>query len=136
MLKAIWPSIAHLPNHLPANASITSTGIGWAPSQFQQRSSVLRTALLPYLLVHSVPFHVRLTPEDTISLLGKSNNSTTNVVSPAHMGICESTPKYISPHTKEYFEWQRATVGLAECFQQRGSIFCNRRSQHAEFYRK
>ncbi|KAF8483426.1 NCS1 nucleoside transporter family [Russula ochroleuca] len=25
MLKAIWPSIAHLPNHLPANASITTT---------------------------------------------------------------------------------------------------------------
>ncbi|KAI0281859.1 cytosine-purine permease [Russula aff. rugulosa BPL654] len=27
MLKAIWPSIAHFPNHLPANASITSSGL-------------------------------------------------------------------------------------------------------------
>ncbi|KAI0288327.1 NCS1 nucleoside transporter family [Russula brevipes] len=27
MLKAIWPSIAHLPNHLPPSASITSSGL-------------------------------------------------------------------------------------------------------------
>ncbi|TFY79951.1 hypothetical protein EWM64_g4056 [Hericium alpestre] len=27
MLKAIWPSLAHLPNHLPANANITTSGI-------------------------------------------------------------------------------------------------------------
>jgi Permease for cytosine/purines, uracil, thiamine, allantoin len=26
MLKAIWPSIAHLPNHLPPNANITTSG--------------------------------------------------------------------------------------------------------------
>jgi NCS1 family nucleobase:cation symporter-1 len=26
MLKAIWPSIAHLPNHLPPNAHITTSG--------------------------------------------------------------------------------------------------------------
>ncbi|KAF8504347.1 permease for cytosine/purines, uracil, thiamine, allantoin-domain-containing protein [Russula emetica] len=27
ILKAIWPSIAHLPNHFPANASITTSGM-------------------------------------------------------------------------------------------------------------
>ncbi|KAL4071571.1 permease for cytosine/purines, uracil, thiamine, allantoin-domain-containing protein [Scleroderma yunnanense] len=27
MLKAIWPSIANLPNHLPSNANITSSGL-------------------------------------------------------------------------------------------------------------
>jgi cytosine/uracil/thiamine/allantoin permease len=27
ILKAIWPSIAHLPNHLPANANITTSGM-------------------------------------------------------------------------------------------------------------
>ncbi|KAI0258157.1 NCS1 nucleoside transporter family [Gloeopeniophorella convolvens] len=27
MLKAIWPSIAHLPNHLPPNANITTAGM-------------------------------------------------------------------------------------------------------------
>lgn len=26
MLKAIWPSIQHLPNHLPASANITTAG--------------------------------------------------------------------------------------------------------------
>lgn len=31
MLKAIWPSIAHFPNHLPANASITSSGMVQSP---------------------------------------------------------------------------------------------------------
>jgi len=63
-------------------------------------SCVIRTALLLYLLVHSVPFHVRLAPKDTISLLGKSDYSTTNLVSSTHMGICESAPQYISPRTK------------------------------------
>jgi hypothetical protein len=104
--------------------------------QPQERSCVPRTALLLYLLVHSVPFHVCLAPEDTISLLGKSNHSTTDLVSSTHMGICESTLKYISPHTKEYLEWQRTTVGPAECFQQRVWTFCNCRSQHVEFYCK
>ena len=27
MLKAIWPSLARLPNHLPASANITTSGI-------------------------------------------------------------------------------------------------------------
>jgi nucleobase:cation symporter-1, NCS1 family len=27
MLKAIWPSIAHLPNHLPPSANITTAGL-------------------------------------------------------------------------------------------------------------
>jgi hypothetical protein len=49
--------------------------------------------MLLHLLVHSAPFHVCLAPEDTISLLSKSNHSTTNLVSSTHMGICESTPK-------------------------------------------
>jgi hypothetical protein len=31
ILKAIWPSIAHLPNHLPTNASITTTGMCQSP---------------------------------------------------------------------------------------------------------
>lgn len=31
ILKAIWPSIAHLPNHLPANASITTSGMFQLP---------------------------------------------------------------------------------------------------------
>src|SRR6266436_478713 len=26
MLKAIWPSLAHLPNHLPPSANITTSG--------------------------------------------------------------------------------------------------------------
>ena len=31
MLKTIWPSIAHLPNHLPANAGITTSGMFQPP---------------------------------------------------------------------------------------------------------
>ena len=93
ILKAIWPSIAHLPNHLPANANITSSGMFHYLSRFQQRSYVSRNALLFYLLVHSVSFLVHLAPETTISLPGKINHSTAYVVSSAHMGICEGTPK-------------------------------------------
>ena len=86
-------------------------------SRFQQRSCLVRTALLLYLLVHSVPLYVCLSTEDTISILGKGNHSATNVVSAAHMGTCESTPKQFSPQTKRDFEWKRAAMGLAQCFQ-------------------
>ncbi len=41
MLKAIWPSIAHIPNHLPADASITSSGM------FQSPFTISRTFMCP-----------------------------------------------------------------------------------------
>jgi len=48
--------------------------------------------MLLSLLVHSVPFHVCFTPEDTSSVLGKDNHNTANILSHAHMGIYKSAP--------------------------------------------
>jgi len=65
MLKAIWPSIAHLPNHLPPSANITT----------------------------SVPIYVRLSTEDTLAILGQINYSSAHMDSVAYLGDGQSTPK-------------------------------------------
>ena len=81
--------MAHLSNHLPPNAGMTTSGTDLLPFVIQQYLRTLRNALLLSLLAHSVPFHVHLTPQNTISILSKDDFSAANVLCAAHMGICE-----------------------------------------------
>lgn len=62
ILKAIWPSIAHLPNHLPADASITTSGMFLMPSTvpttfmcYQGCSATLSIGLSSFLSCSSRP---------------------------------------------------------------------------------
>ena len=108
MLKAIWPSIAHLPNHLPPSANITTVGtFYWTAPKSGQLSRCLfyRNDLLLSVLAHSAPFYVHLTAEDTLAFLGQSDHCATNMVSDAYLGICQSAPKQWYSCTKGEAEW-------------------------------
>ena len=55
MLKAIWPSIAHSPNHLPPNASITSSGMVQS-TFFSLKNVHVSSGLLCYFIYWSIKF--------------------------------------------------------------------------------
>ncbi len=68
MLKAIWPSVAHIPNRLPVSSHITSVG----PFPLLYLLYVLRNIdtftlfrhdVLLSLLAYPISSHVHLTPE-------------------------------------------------------------------------
>ena len=117
MLKAIWPSIARLPNHLPPSANITTSGTcppDTAPKSGQHlRCLFYRDDLLLSLLVHSVPFYAHLATEDTLAIFRQSNHCATDMVGVAYLGICQSAPKQWDSCTKGRAEWQCALVGVA-----------------------
>jgi hypothetical protein len=101
MLKAIWPSIAHLPNHLPPSANITTTGTSTGPGLFlHSRRLLYRDDLLLSLLAYSTPFYVRLTAEDTLVVFGQSNHSTTDMAGFTYLGVRQSAPRQWDPCTK------------------------------------
>jgi hypothetical protein len=94
MLKAIWPSIAHLPNHLPPSANITTSGarqlvfISWTNAHEFRRNDLLLS-----LLVLSVPIYVRLSAQDTLAIFGQIDYSSAHMDSVAYLGDGQSTLK-------------------------------------------
>jgi hypothetical protein len=105
MLKAIWPSIARLPNHFPSSANITTSGtcvLDPAPKSEQHlRCLFYRDDLLLSLLAHSVPFYARLATEDTLAVFCQGNHSATDMVGVAYLGVCQSAPKQWDSCTKD-----------------------------------
>ena len=97
MLKAIWPSIAYLPNHLPPSANITTSGtrqlVFIKYSGLTTADVFRRDDLLLYFLVHSVPIYVRVSTEDTLAILGQINHSSAHMDSVAYLGDGQSAPK-------------------------------------------
>lgn len=76
MLKAIWPSVARVPNHLSPDANITTVGttlsniIPFIQTCIADSLRFRRHVLLP-LLASPVPFHAHLTPADQVLLHGQ-----------------------------------------------------------------
>jgi hypothetical protein len=105
MLKAIWPSIARLPNHLPPSANITTSGTcpldPASESRQHLRCLFYRDNLLLSLLVHSAPFYAHLATKDTLAVFGQSNHSATDMVGVAYLGVCQSAPKQRDSCTKD-----------------------------------
>lgn len=65
MLKAIWPSIVHFPNHLPKSASITSVGTLDKPCSLVAIDRIQILGLFCYLLFWLVQFPFMLiTPQN------------------------------------------------------------------------
>ena len=101
MLKAIWPSIGRLPNHLSPSANITTAGTSSGPGLLlRSRRLLYRDDLLLSLLAHSTPFYVRLTAEDTLVVFCQSNHSTTDMVGFTYLGVRQSAPQQWDPCTK------------------------------------
>jgi hypothetical protein len=108
MLKAIWPSFAHLPNHLPPSANITTSGTYELQPLIlikQKTYACQRDDLLLTLLAHTVPIHVRLSAEDTLAVLSQINYSSTHMVNAAYLGTGQSPSKYGSVCPKGKAEW-------------------------------
>ena len=93
MLKAIWPSIAHLPNHLPPGANITTSGARPLSNSQTNAHVFRRNDLLLSFLVDSVPIYVRLSTEDTLAVLGEIDCSSAHMDSVAYLGDGQSAPK-------------------------------------------
>jgi hypothetical protein len=109
MLKAIWPSFAHLPNHLPSSANITTSGtceLRILIKQLNKKAYAFqRDDLLLSLLAHSVPIHVHISTEDTLTILSQINYSSAHMVSAAYLGTGQSAPKYGSIRPKGRAKW-------------------------------
>jgi hypothetical protein len=109
MLKAIWPSFAHLPNHLPPSANITTSGaceLLILIKQLDKKAYAFqRDDLLLSLLAHSVPILVHLSTEDTLAILSQISYCSTRMVSAAYLGTGQSTSKYGSVRPKGRAKW-------------------------------
>src|SRR6267154_5636384 len=110
MLKAIWPSFAHLPNHLPPSANITTSGacelVLMLIKQLDKKTYAFqRDDLLLSLLAPSVPIHVHLSTEDTLAILSQINYSSAHMVSAAYLGTGQSASKFGSVRPKGKAKW-------------------------------
>ena len=91
MLRAIWPSIARLPNRLPPGANITSTGEKSRQTTDSVTNATYRDALLLYLLDTAVPLHVYLPTEDSLVVRCEGYRRTHLLDWFAHLGIRQSS---------------------------------------------
>jgi hypothetical protein len=74
MLKAIWPSLAHLHNDLPAGANITTSGMHSAALRSDSKESLIiaghivanRNDVLLLILADSVPAYARFASKDPL----------------------------------------------------------------------
>lgn len=91
MLKAIWPSIAKMPNHLPVSANITSSGVSFPllPIVKCLPYHFLRIDVLLSLLAHSVSVFVCDSSQDPLAVLRKGRAHTHSMAGNGHMGICQ-----------------------------------------------
>lgn len=81
MLKAIWPSIARLPNHLPANANITTSGMFpylRSVAAFLTSECRRHDVLLP-LLAHPISVHVCFAAENPLAFPHQSNHCSSDL---------------------------------------------------------
>ena len=90
MLKAIWPSLVRLPNHLPANANITTAGEGRYNRRPTHSHVCYSHHVLLLVLVDTIPLHAGVTAENSLALLGQSYHRPTCVDSHAYLGLCQN----------------------------------------------
>ena len=118
MLRAIWPSIEHLPNHLPENANITTAGIMcYFLYWLIQVSECLAVFPPPKTLIQFakilVPLSARVSATYTLALCCKSRSRPSDMVGDAYLGVCQgaSTP---GDHRRPCeHSWASLVVGLA-----------------------
>ena len=89
MLKAIWPSLAHLNNGLAPGANITTAGM---PVRSCQESHSCtdedyRYHVLFPVLAHPVPLDVRLPTEDSMAIHDQGVRRPARMAGDAHLGI-------------------------------------------------
>ena len=118
MLKAIWPSLAHLPNHLPTNANITTSGrcydvmvISDLPIHYIYRNDVLFS-----VLATAIPFRAYLASEDSMALPRQSNYCAYCVACYAHLGVRKSSLFQRLLWATRPIIWKWLQLGLVGCF--------------------
>ena len=96
MIKAIWPSIAHLPNHLPVSANITTSGT--YPCRFVAPPFNLSRPQRPFvllpLLAHPISVHVYLAPEDSMVVCGKGCHCSRCMDCHAHLVVRQGSASH------------------------------------------
>lgn len=95
MLKAIWPSIAHIPNRLPASSNITTVGPFtefYSPHVLRNSNTLylFRHDVLLSLLAHSISSYVHITPEHQTFLHCQGNRRPYCMVEHPHLGLRQS----------------------------------------------
>jgi len=95
MIEAIWPSFIHFPNHLPANAGITSAGIlcfmlYWVLQTSEFQDIVSPSIKRDGLTVSSSP-RCHANRETPYPLLGEGSCGSTNLPCAVHLGCSRDT---------------------------------------------
>ena len=93
MLKAIWPSIAKIPNELSASSNITTAG---EPMMFLQDFTVYllilwRNDLLLHILDTPASPDVDLAPEDQTFVYCERNNCSCCMAQHINLVVCQSS---------------------------------------------
>ena len=116
MLKAIWPSIVHIPNRLPESANISTVGKPFYSvllcriAQFYFRPDVL---LL--ILVISVSADARFSSADSLPFHREVHHRTFCVAGDNDMVLCKSPRQDPSRIATRESEWKCTCLGVAEC---------------------
>ena len=95
MLKAIWPSLAHLHNDLSPGANITTAGASLLLvdiSEGSLRNIVRHHVLLP-ILADTPPVHVCLPTEDSLPVPVQSHSRPSRMDRDTHLVIHQSPVK-------------------------------------------
>ena len=92
MIKAIWPSFARFPNHLPASANITSAGLRLhsyfvIPASLIQFPIPTRAIILLHILAYPVPVLAGITPPDPLVIPCQSHYRSPDLCGHDDLGV-------------------------------------------------
>lgn len=118
MIKAIWPSIARMPNHLSPSASITSSGKADGMSKLCIRSPFFRSPMLLHLLADPVSLHAHPTTQSEVFVLRQGCDSPDSVASNGHLGVCSRSAIQRAFRRACNHNWDTVFLELAECAEQ------------------
>lgn len=131
MIKAIWPSIVKMPNHLPANASITSSGNTDGTSKLSMNSPFLRPPMLLHLLGDPVTLHAHVSTKNQVFVPRQGRSGPDSMASDGHLGV-RSSPTIQRAFCRAC-NHHRDTVllELVECVEQRAGYLFQSDRQHS-----
>lgn len=116
MIRAIWPSVANIPNRLPEGANITTSGEPCLPIQYlgtvPQRYP--RHHVLLHLLDHPIPLHVHLPPEAPLYFRPQERHCPRSMARNVRLGNGQSAPIPESRSQAHFTLWERTQLGVAK----------------------
>lgn len=119
MIKAIWPSIATMPNHLSPHESITSSGdVCDGISELSIRSPFPRPPMLFHLLADPVAVYVHPPTQSEVFVLDQGRHSPDSVASDGHLGVCSGSTFQRAFRRACNYNWGTILLELVKCDEQ------------------